>query len=136
MDCSARIARSLGYRNGGSAPVFSTHGKAVCLTSITTYHWDDGNGAPPGELGLTAESGLLGGPGGLGPWHVSATSGQDNAPEVNWRANVSLNPPVILDGRYACSDSDPSTWSSNSSSGGDGFCTVQAEPAIYAQSSG
>ena len=44
-----------GVENGGGEPVSSTKGKAYCLTSITTYHWNEEKGTPPGTLGLTAK---------------------------------------------------------------------------------
>ena len=35
--------------------------------------------------------------------------------------------PVIINGQYACVDSDPTTWSQNTGSGGTGFCKVWVE---------
>lgn len=122
------IANSNGgaVTNGGSPPTFSTKGQPYCVTYIQTYHWNGGSGSAPGSVGLTH---LSGGPAGLpkavGPFTAKASSGQNNAPNVNWYADVPLAS-VIIDGTYACSDSEPSTWSSDPGSGGAGFCIVYA----------
>lgn len=115
--------------NGGSQPTFSTDGKAYCLMYVQTYHWNKGAGSAPGTLGLVRVSGAA------LPKYVSdlpakTSPGSNGASNVNWYANVSLTKPVILDGTYSCVDSDPATWSSDSASGGAGFCLVDASLAI------
>lgn len=118
--------------NGGARPTFSTGGKAYCVTYIQTYHWNDGKGPgiATGFVGLSGKPGSLGGPGSLGSWPVTATNGQNNAPNVNWRANVPHQPPVVINGAYTRNDSAPGTWSQNKMSGGLGFCTVGGTPAV------
>ncbi|MBV8394678.1 MAG: PKD domain-containing protein [Actinobacteria bacterium] len=113
-----------GVVNGGRPPSFITFGKAYCLTQITTYHWNNGQGAPPGTLSLKTTGQTI------GPFPAKASAGQGGAKNVNWYANVSTSKPVVLNGVYSCVDSDPSTWSSNQQSHGTGFCTVYGVPAV------
>lgn len=117
-----------GVSNGGTQPTFSTHGKPYCLTHVQTYHWNNGSGPTPGKVGLTQKSG----PSGL-PTVISlpakGSAGQNNAKNVNWYADVPQSPPTVIDGTYACTDSSPSTWSSNPQTGGAGFCQVLGVPA-------
>ncbi len=106
-----------GVLNGGKAPSFSTKGKSYCLTSIVTYHWNNGHGKTPGMVGLTSST-----------MSASATAkgsaGQGGAPNVNWTGTFATTKPVVIDGTYSCTDSDPATWSQNPASGGNGFCVV------------
>jgi hypothetical protein len=115
--------------NGASKPSFSTHGKPYCLMYIQTYHWNKGTGSPPGTVGLVRVSG----PAALAKSIASLpakASDQNGVSNVNWYATVSITKPVILDGTYSCTDSDPATWSSDTASGGAGFCLVYANLAI------
>ncbi|MGO9582835.1 MAG: hypothetical protein ACLP36_08515 [Acidimicrobiales bacterium] len=116
--------------NGGSRPRFSTHGKAYCLMYIQTYHWNKGKGSPPGTVGLVRLKGPGTLPSSIGSLPAKTSPGSNGAANINWFASVSISKPVILDGTYSCADSDPSTWSSNKESGGDGFCLVYAALAI------
>ena len=113
--------------NGAKPPLFTTKG-AYCVTSIGTYHWNGGKGAPPGTLSLTRASVAAGFPR-EGPFPAKGSPGQNGAPNVNWQATVSTSPsPTVIDGTYACKDSSPSTWSANTA-GGAGFCIVYGIPA-------
>ncbi len=116
--------------NGGAPPTFGTGGKAYCVTYIQTYHWNNGAGAPPGTLGLKSSGGSGALPATIGPFAAKASAGQNNAPNVNWYVYVPESPAHVIDGSYTCTDSGVATWSSNSSSGGAGFCIVYAVPAI------
>jgi len=128
--------------NGGTPPTFSTRGRAYCVTYIQTYHWDFGaNPGPAGQVGLKARAGSVGGgstggPGWVGSWQATGTPGQATTqypagvPNVNWRANLPHQPPVVIDGSYSCRDSAPGTWSQNRGSGGLGFCIVGATRAV------
>src|SRR5207244_3032532 len=109
--------------NGATEPTFSTGGKAYCVTSIQTYHWNGGKGKAPGTLGLKHVSGPAGFAT-VGPFTAVGSAGQNNAPNVNWQANVPTSPtPTVIDGTYKCTDSDPATWSADTS-GGPGYCNV------------
>ena len=118
--------------NGGRRPTFGTAGKAYCVTSIQTYHWNNGRGAGAagGFVGLSAWGTALGGPGPVGWWKTTSASGQEGAPNANWRAYLPRLPPVVIRGTYSCNDSAPGTWSQNQASAGLGFCTVAGIPAV------
>lgn len=118
--------------NGGAAPTFSTHGKAYCVTQIQTYHWNDGKGQAPGQLGLKRVAGTAvpATKTEIGPLKAKASAGQNNAPNVNWYVDIPTKPASVIEGSYTCVDSGPATWSMNSQSGGDGFCIVYGVPAV------
>jgi len=116
--------------NGGRPRYFTTSGKAYCVTYIQTYHWNNGKGAIPGSLSLRRIHGPAGLPSVVGPFNAKTSSGQNNAPNVNWYVDVPTSPPVIIDGIYTCNDSQPSTWSSNKATNGAGFCIIYGDPAI------
>jgi PKD repeat protein len=114
-----------GVLNGGKAPSFDTKGKAYCVTSIVTYHWNSGLGKTPGTIGLTGTSKV-------GPFKAVGSAGQGGARNVNWTATVATTTPVVIDGTYSCADSDPATWSQNPQTGGKGFCIVYGVSAAGA----
>ena len=111
-----------GVQNGGKPATFSTGRKTYCLASITTYHWNNGQGASPGSIGLKVVSGLGGKGNTLGPLAATGSAGQGGAQNVNWTATAAQ--PVVLNGSYSCQDSDPASWSQNPASKSQGFCTV------------
>lgn len=114
-----------GVLNGGKPTVFDTGGKSYCLQSIDTYHWNNGLGQHPGTIGLRSSSGAI-----VGPWPATGSAGQGGAPNVNWTAIAPSSPPLIINGSYTCVDSDPTTWSQNQQSGGQGFCDVYVYSTI------
>jgi hypothetical protein len=121
-------------QSGGTPPVLDTHGRTYCVLSITTYHWNNGQGATPGTVGLTVLAGLGGSGRTLGPLQTAGSSGQGGAKDVNWTASLQTAPqPVVIRGRYQCDDSDPATWSQDAATHGRGFCTVVLEPATLAR---
>ena len=118
-----------GVLNGAKPPSFTTNGKAYCVVSITTYHWNNGKGAKPGSLGLSGTSTV-------GPYSATGSAGQGGAPNVNWSVNVPQTKPVVINGAYSCTDTDPATWSQNPQTHGTGFCTVYVKSAVKAAGSG
>jgi hypothetical protein len=125
-------SNGLAVNSGGRPPVFNTYLNrgidSYCLNSIRTYHWNDGNGVKPGKLGLRPASfGALMNP--VPTRHATGSSGQNNAPDVNWQVDFAAAPPTIISGAYVCEDSNHGTWSSNEQSKTDGFCTITATPA-------
>ena len=101
---------------GGTAPGFAVT-TPTCLFSISTYHYNQGNGAAPGTLGLVSTSGATFGPypatGNPGPATASHPHG---VPDAIWTATPgSGTAPVVIDGGYSCADSDPLTWSTTRS---------------------
>jgi PKD repeat protein len=119
-----------GVQNGGKPPTFSTKGRPYCLASITTYHWNNGLGKAPGAIALQGPAGTV------GPFNATGSSGQGGARNVNWTVNVPAGKSVVIDGTYACRDSDPATWSQNQLSGGRGFCVVYGVPAVKSSGGG
>ena len=113
-----------GVQNGGRPPNLLTFGKAYCLTQIVTYHWNNGQGKTPGTLALKTTGQTI------GPFKAKGSSGSNNAPNVNWTVNVPTTKPIVINGAYACIDSDPATWSQNVQSHGTGFCQVYGIPAV------
>jgi uncharacterized repeat protein (TIGR02543 family) len=111
--------------NGGTEPTFDTGGTPYCLVSLSDYHYNDGLGvASAGTIGLLSETSPEVGP------YQSLGSSPGGVPNADWTATVgSESAPVVIDGAYACTDSDPLTWSQNAASGGQGFCSVTVQPA-------
>src|SRR5579871_1328681 len=112
-----------GVQNGATPPTFTTAGKAYCLVEIETYHWNNGQGAPPGTLGLSGTTTV--------PMRAATGSaGAGGAANVNWVASYpTAAGAVVIDGTYSCVDSSPATWSQNAQSTGKGFCRVYGEAA-------
>ena len=105
-----------GVNNGiNGQPTFSVSG-VTRITEITTYHWNFGRGQAPGSISLRSVSGQS-----WGPFAAHGSSGQNNAPNVNWTANPNVDLPP---GTYMVFDSSPATWSSNAQSAGRGFTHV------------
>lgn len=102
--------------NGGKSPRFALRTPTL-LTNITNYHWNDGRGSQPGNISLRHEDGTI-----YGPWHCNGRSGQWGAPEVYWDCPVDV---IVKAGNYQVIDSDPSTWSQNSLTGGSGMTEIR-----------
>src|SRR5579872_3130387 len=105
-------SNGLALLNAGRAPKFSTGGKAYCVTSVETYHWNNGKGSPPGKLGLAGSSSVA-------PIQATGNAGQGGVQNASWTATFSTQTnPQVIDGSYVCEDSDPATWSQNQQTGG------------------
>jgi hypothetical protein len=100
------------------ATVFVLNG-STRIAKITTYHWNDGRGAPAGTIALKSSSGET-----YGPWQATGEPGQGGVANAYWVAdpNVSLPP-----GSYTVIDSDPATWARNDASVGAGMTVVAGE---------
>jgi hypothetical protein len=107
--------------------VFTT-GQEWRITSITTYHWNNGNGAAPGMISLSESGGTT-----YGPWPTTGRAGQGGAPNAYWDATPDM---VLPPGKYTVVDSDPSTWSQNTESGGRGFVSVRGRSQFEFPSDG
>jgi len=95
-----------------------------------TYHFNNGNGATPGTIGLrnTASGQTVGTWSAIGAYHTfdttpgatwSATG--DGPPYLSWN----VQPKITVDpGNYEVVDSSPSTWSTNSEVGNRGIAFV------------
>lgn len=89
------------------------------ITSIRTYHWNNGDGATPTNIRLKSNQGLI-----FGPWEVSASPGYRGAPNVNWYVFPNI---VIPPGVYIVEDGEPETWSYNEKSKKMGFATIKGK---------
>ncbi|MEN3003149.1 hypothetical protein [Dehalobacterium formicoaceticum] len=106
--------------NGPTVPTTFSIDSPHLVTEIHNYHWNDGQGAAPGTIGLQDQNGKM-----YGPWQAVATPGQGGVPNANWFVYPKI---VIPAGTYTIIDSDPSTWSQNGDSGGKGMSYVKATP--------
>ena len=121
-------------QNGGTAPTFDTKGRAYCLLEMHDYHWNNGQGATPGTVGLTVVSGTGGKTNAIGPFAATGSDGQGGVHNANWDVSVPQAPaPVVIKGKYSCVDSDPATWAQNQQSNGQGFCTLVVQKAVKAK---
>jgi hypothetical protein len=111
---------ALGVKEGGKSPRVKIT-QDIVVTQISTYHYNKGKGAAPGNLSLQSESGTT-----YGPWQAAGAVGQGNVPNAFWVAKPDAAVPA---GTYTIIDSDPGTWSQNSKSNGFGFATIQGSPA-------
>jgi hypothetical protein len=94
------------------------------VTEIVTYHWNNGRGAAPGTITLRGPGGRV-----FGPFRARGVGGQNNAPDVNWVADINVTLPA---GAYTVVDSDPATWSQNAQSQNRGFAIVRGTSATAA----
>lgn len=99
--------------NGPTRPTVFTLAKAARIGKIATYHWNNGQGSPPGTIALRGSSGET-----YGPWPATGLSGQGGAPNVQWAATPGVDLPA---GTYTVIDSNPTTWAHNPASGGAGM---------------
>ncbi len=91
--------------------------RPVWIATITTYHWNEAQGARPGTIGLTDRSGHF-----YGPWRTIGLPGQGGVPNAYWKAHINI---ALPPGRYVVFDSDPATWAQNAGSRGAGFVTIE-----------
>ncbi len=103
----------------GGLTTFTVEGNYM-VTLLMDYHWNDGQGAPAGTIGLKDTSGKV-----IGTWPVTVSSG------VYWDVtpNIKIGP-----GSYTIIDSDPSTWAQNSQSDNKGITVVKGLAITYAAS--
>lgn len=102
--------------------------RSTLITGILTYHWNDGQGATPGTIGLRKLTGES-----VGTWNAVARQGapsstgwpiQNNPPYYYW----TVRPESILGpGTYEVVDSDRASWSTNDETKGMGVTWVFGE---------
>lgn len=110
-----------GVGNQPTAPAIFTIRQPHVITSIMTYHWNNGRGTRAGTIALRDAAGRT-----YGPWPVTGTPGQGGVPNANWTCTPNIEVPA---GTYTIVDSEPATWSQNSQSGGRGMAVVKAYPS-------
>jgi hypothetical protein len=112
-----------GVGNNPSAPTTFTVNAPVVVNYLQTYHWNFGNGARAGRIGLRDQRGQV-----YGPFNAAATSGHAGRQNVNWVASsIAVALPA---GTYTILDSDPATWSQNAQSQGRGFAIVRGSLSV------
>lgn len=87
------------------------------VTRIMTYHWNNGRGAPAGQIALRSSAGET-----FGPWQAFGEPGQGGVPSAYWVVEPDVNLPA---GTYTIVDSNPSTWAQNAASGGAGMASAE-----------
>lgn len=92
-----------------------TLARAHRISRLRTYHWNNGHGRPPGSLSLRSADVTY------GPWTATGESNSTGAADVFWTCSPDM---VLPAGVYEVIDSDPATWSFNSSSGDAGMAWV------------
>jgi hypothetical protein len=80
------------------------------------YHWNDGRGQDPGEIGLVHQDGTV-----YGPWSTHTAPGQGGVPNAYWICEPDT---VLKPGIYIITDSDSKTWSQNPETKGAGISEV------------
>ncbi len=109
-----------GVGNQPTAAASFTLRQPHVITSIMTYHWNDGRGTRAGTIALRDASGRT-----YGPWSVTGTPGQGGVPNANWTCAPNIEIPA---GAYTIIDSEPPTWSQNAQSRGRGIAVVKGYP--------
>lgn len=105
--------------NAGRSPTFTIDGPWL-ITSMTTYHWNNKKGAPPGTIALRSSDGSI-----FGPWSATSKPGQGGVPNTYWIVAPKI---VLQPGRYDVIDSSPDTWSNNSATLGLGMTHITGFP--------
>ena len=105
------------------SPVFVPE-EDMTIVSITTYHWNNGDGALPGEITLVDYRPDGEGEGTIvGTWPAVPRDGYLGAQNVYWDAFCEVN---LEAGRmYVVYDSDWGTWSYNTESNDEGFAELR-----------
>ena len=109
-----RVDNLLAVYNGGT-PTSFTMQKDHWVTEVGTYHYNDGKGREAGTIALKASDGTT-----YGPWQAALDQGW------YWRAKPNMWIPA---GSYTVIDSDPSTHSQNSATGGQGIAWMFGKQA-------
>ncbi len=107
--------------NGPDKPTQITFTSCMKILSITTNHWNYGQGDTPGKLSLVHEDGTV-----YGPWRAFGVNGSGNEPNAYWTFNPGE---VVKAGTYLVSDTNPQTWVQNDASDNRGMATIISVPS-------
>jgi hypothetical protein len=96
---------------------FTVTSGSVNVLSLMTYHQVAPDGLPStGQIGLRSSKGKV-----YGPWQTTGGPGPGDVPNAFWTTTIDIELPA---GTYTVTDSDPTTWSANASTGGAGMFWV------------
>lgn len=107
--------------NGPTEPTRFVLPRAMVVTTIANYHWNNARGARPGTIELRDANGQT-----YGPWSASGSPGMYGVPNANWTVSANL---TLEAGEYTVIDSDNPTWSHNSRSANAGMTTIKGYSA-------
>ena len=99
-----------------------TLSQSASITSICNYHWNLGQGATPGMIGIADGNGTT-----IGTWAAVGLPSQGGALPAGtyWLAQPNITLPA---GQYTILDSDNSTWAYNDASHNEGMSQVLTGP--------
>ena len=106
-------------QNKPTKPTEFTTDRCYYITSMYNYHWNNGQGKTPGQVGFTAGGTVY------GPWQSTGAPGQGGVVDAYWYVYPNLKLPA---GTYTVTDSDPDTWAQNFESEGAGMTEVFGFP--------
>jgi len=106
-----------GVSNGPTSPTTFSITTTRHIVYFDTYHYFNG-GVLPGLLSLKHSDGTV-----YGPWQTTGSLGQGGVLNASWICYPDMD---IKAGTYTVIDSDPSTWSYDSESSGEGFSHIMA----------
>lgn len=105
--------------SGPDKPTQVTFTSCMKVLSISTNHWNYGQGDTPGKISLVHSDGTM-----YGPWRAFGVNGSNGESNVFW----SYNPgEIIKAGTYLVGDSNAQTWAQNDASDKRGISTIVAE---------
>ena len=117
-----------GVGNQPTAAATFAISRAHMITSLFTYHWNNGSGSTrAGTISLRRSDGTV-----YGPWATKGSPGQGGVPNASWEAHPNV---VVPAGTYTIVDSSPGTWAQNTESGGRGHAIVKGYPSSSASTS-
>lgn len=103
--------------NGPKSPTHLQFDRAVLLTRIQTYHWNNARGQKPGTISLVEADGRV-----HGPWKARGLPGQGGVRNAYWVAEPRLR---LAPGTYTVKTSSNRTWATNAGTNWRGFVMVE-----------
>ncbi len=115
------VTNDMGVAPGVTAPSTFHVASSTNILSMKTYHYVYPGGlSSTGQIGLKSSDGKI-----YGPWQTTGSPGIHDVPNANWNVSIDI---VLPPGTYTVTDSDPSTWSSNIGTKGEGIFWVTGWP--------
>ncbi len=108
-----------GVANNPTVPTTFTLSQNSIVTTIQTYHWNNGRGAVLGTIKLVHSNGTV-----YGPWTATGSPGSGGVANAFWTVTPNVTVPA---GTYTVVDGSNATWSCNGQSLNKGFAKVLAK---------